>query len=132
MFGTNLVSCFFTRNWTVRESGLKHLSKAVVSVLAKKEAEGTPQGEDEDIDPQTMFTTLEICLQIVGFMCADPVYRVYVASLVCIFLKGLCGFSLSFPFNLLSMHPSSLKTCHSSVVFLYETMNIPHTNTFSM
>ncbi|XP_063431372.1 mitogen-activated protein kinase kinase kinase 1-like isoform X2 [Mytilus trossulus] len=81
VFGEDLVSCFFTKNWSIRESALNHLSKEVQAVLMRGMGEGR-SGVLVSPERQTAtHTTLECCCQILAFMSNDPVYRVYVASL---------------------------------------------------
>ena len=82
MFGEELVSCFFTKNWSIRESALNHLCKEVQAVLMRGMGEGR-SGVLVSPERQTAtHRTLECCCEILAFMCNDPVYRVYVACLV--------------------------------------------------
>ncbi|KAL5017293.1 hypothetical protein ScPMuIL_006882 [Solemya velum] len=57
VFGEELVSCFFSRIWSIRETGLKHLNRK----------------------PHTR--CWKCCCGVLAFLCSDPVYRVFVASL---------------------------------------------------
>lgn len=84
MYGEDLVSCFFTRNWSIRESGIRHLSKDVVGVLMKGMGEGKSGVMLSPEKTCHIHRSVEICCQILAFMCGDPVYRVYVACLVCL------------------------------------------------
>lgn len=67
-FGENLVCCLFSREWNVRETALRRLSKDVTSVFI------------EGSSSQNM-VAFEACCSLLYMMCGDPVYRVYVAAL---------------------------------------------------
>lgn len=71
-FGENLVCCLFSREWNVRETALRRLSKDINTIFM------------EGSSSQNM-TAFEACCSLLSMMCGDPVYRVYVAALVCIF-----------------------------------------------
>lgn len=81
IYGEDLVSCFFTRNWSIRESGVRHLSKEVVGVLIKGMGEGKSGVMLSPEKASHIHRSLEVCCQILAFMSGDPVYRVYVACL---------------------------------------------------
>ncbi|XP_067679391.1 mitogen-activated protein kinase kinase kinase 1-like isoform X1 [Haliotis asinina] len=81
VLGEDLVSCLFSRNWSIRETGLKHLSKEVIATLLRGMGEGR---SGVLISPDRQATTqqmLDTCSKVLAFMCGDPVYRVFVASL---------------------------------------------------
>jgi len=70
-FGENLVCCLFSREWNVRETALRRLSKDINTVFL------------EGSSAQNM-AAFEAGCSLLSMMCGDPVYRVYVAALVCI------------------------------------------------
>ncbi|RMX49549.1 hypothetical protein pdam_00017438 [Pocillopora damicornis] len=71
-FGENLVCCLFSREWNVRETALRRLSKDINTIFM------------EGSSSQNM-TAFEACCSLLSMMCGDPVYRVYVAALKCLF-----------------------------------------------
>jgi len=66
-FGENLVSCLFSREWNVRETALRRLSKDISTVFL------------EGSSSQNV-AAFEACCSLLSMMCGDPVYRVYVAA----------------------------------------------------
>ncbi|XP_019645243.1 PREDICTED: mitogen-activated protein kinase kinase kinase 1-like [Branchiostoma belcheri] len=76
LFGYNLVSCLFSRDWSVREAGLMCLSHEVARRLIQME-----EDEEEEEDPAQWTSVLRVCCNILAMLCRDPVYNVYVASL---------------------------------------------------
>ena len=70
-FGENLVCCLFSREWNVRETALRRLSKDINTVFL------------EGSSAQNV-AAFEAGCSLLSMMCGDPVYRVYVAALVCI------------------------------------------------
>lgn len=80
--GEELVNCLFSRNWSIRETGLKHLSKEVVGTLLRSAGEGRSGIILSPTRQAATHTMLEITSDILAHMCADPVYRVFVACLV--------------------------------------------------
>ena len=80
--GSDLVSCLLSRNWSVREAGLKHLSKEVVATLIKGAGEGRSGAVVSPVRRAVTHSMLQTACDILAYMCADPVYRVFVASLV--------------------------------------------------
>ncbi|XP_041357748.1 mitogen-activated protein kinase kinase kinase 1-like [Gigantopelta aegis] len=81
VLGEDLVCCLFSRNWSIREMGVKHLSKEVVGTLLRGMGEGR---SGVIVSPTRQAATrqmLDTCSTVLAFMCADPVYRVFVASL---------------------------------------------------
>jgi len=67
-FGENLVCCLFSREWNVRETALRRLSKDINTVFL------------EGSSAQNM-AAFEAGCSLLSMMCGDPVYRVYVAAL---------------------------------------------------
>ena len=61
--------CLFSREWNVRETALRRLSKDISTVFL------------EGSNTQNM-AAFEACCSLLSMMCGDPVYRVYVAALV--------------------------------------------------
>ncbi len=86
VFGLELVGCLFSRNWNIREMALRRLSHDVSGALLLANGEhslastgaglGTAAGEvSGDV-------VVESCCSVLSMVCADPVYKVYVAALV--------------------------------------------------
>ncbi|XP_026074971.1 mitogen-activated protein kinase kinase kinase 1-like isoform X1 [Carassius auratus] len=76
VFGLELVGCLFSRNWNIREMALRRLSHDVSGALLLAGAGlGTAAGEASgDV-------VVESCCSVLSMVCADPVYKVYVAAL---------------------------------------------------
>ena len=75
-----MVCCLLSRNWSIREAGMKHLTKEVMATLLKGAG-----GAGVMVSPPRRAAThnmLQTTCTILAYMCADPVYRVFVASLV--------------------------------------------------
>ncbi|XP_068726656.1 mitogen-activated protein kinase kinase kinase 1-like [Montipora capricornis] len=68
VFGENLVCCLFSREWNVRETALRRLSKDITTLFV--EGNGAQN-----------IAAFEACCSLLSMMCGDPVYRVYVAAL---------------------------------------------------
>ena len=83
--------CLFSREWNVRETALRRLSKDINTVFL------------EGSSTQNM-AAFEAGCSLLSMMCGDPVYRVYVAALVCI--NFYYEFSPTFV-NLINIHNSS-------------------------
>ncbi|KAH9515353.1 Mitogen-activated protein kinase kinase kinase 1, partial [Bulinus truncatus] len=79
--GADLVGCLLSRNWSIREAGLKHLSKEVVATLLKGAGEGRSGVIVSPIRRAATHNMLQTACNILAYSCADPVYRVFVASL---------------------------------------------------
>ncbi|KAK7484101.1 hypothetical protein BaRGS_00024713 [Batillaria attramentaria] len=79
--GEDLVNCLFSRNWSFRETGLKHLGKEMVATLLRSAGEGRSGAIVSPTRQATTQTMLETSSKILAHMCADPVYRVFVACL---------------------------------------------------
>ena len=83
ILGEDLVSCLFSRNWSIRETGLKHLAKEMSRELLKVTAESrSGAGGMTSANTAAMTKLLECSFSVVAFMCNDPVYKVFVGCLV--------------------------------------------------
>ncbi|XP_058917094.1 mitogen-activated protein kinase kinase kinase 1 [Kogia breviceps] len=93
VFGMELVGCLFSRNWNVREMALRRLSHDVSGALLLANGESTGNsGSNGGSSPsagaasgtsQTSVSgdVVEACCNVLSMVCADPVYKVYVAAL---------------------------------------------------
>ncbi|XP_020033707.2 mitogen-activated protein kinase kinase kinase 1 isoform X1 [Castor canadensis] len=93
VFGMELVGCLFSRNWNVREMALRRLSHDVSGalLLANGESTGSSGGSGGGSTsagaiigsalPSISGDVVEACCSILSIVCADPVYKVYVAAL---------------------------------------------------
>uniref|UniRef100_A0A8D0UR90 Mitogen-activated protein kinase kinase kinase 1 n=1 Tax=Sus scrofa TaxID=9823 RepID=A0A8D0UR90_PIG len=93
VFGMELVGCLFSRNWNVREMALRRLSHDVSGALLLANGESTGHsGSNGGSSPSAGATSgssqtsisgdvVEACCNILSMVCADPVYKVYVAAL---------------------------------------------------
>lgn len=98
VFGMELVGCLFSRNWNVREMALRRLSHDVSGalLLANGESTGSSGGSGGGSTsagaiigsalPSISGDVVEACCSILSIVCADPVYKVYVAALVSSFI----------------------------------------------
>ena len=89
-----LVGCLFSRNWTVREMALRRLSHDVSGALLLANGEhscpgmggagggGGGGGGASRCNSASGDVVVESCCSILSMVCADPVYKVYVAALV--------------------------------------------------
>uniref|UniRef100_A0A673VS50 Mitogen-activated protein kinase kinase kinase 1 n=1 Tax=Salmo trutta TaxID=8032 RepID=A0A673VS50_SALTR len=68
VFGMELVGCLFSRNWNIREMALRRLLHDVSSALLLANGEHSCPGAGS-------------CCNVLSMVCADPVYKVYVAAL---------------------------------------------------
>ena len=80
--GEDLVNCLFSRNWSFREAGLKHLSKEIIATLLRSAGEGRSGAIVSPTRQAATHAMLETSSKILAHMCGDPVYRVFVACLV--------------------------------------------------
>nr|Q62925.1 RecName: Full=Mitogen-activated protein kinase kinase kinase 1; AltName: Full=MAPK/ERK kinase kinase 1; Short=MEK kinase 1; Short=MEKK 1 [Rattus norvegicus]AAC52596.1 MAP kinase kinase kinase 1 [Rattus norvegicus] len=92
-FGMELVGCLFSRNWNVREMALRRLSHDVSGalLLANGESTGTSGGgsggslsagaASGSSQPSISGDVVEAFCSVLSIVCADPVYKVYVAAL---------------------------------------------------
>ncbi|KAG8516140.1 Mitogen-activated protein kinase kinase kinase 1 [Galemys pyrenaicus] len=93
VFGMELVGCLFSRNWNVREMALRRLSHDVSGALLLANGESTGNsGSNSGSSPSVGATSgssqtsisgdvVEACCNVLSMVCADPVYKVYVAAL---------------------------------------------------
>ncbi|KFO72430.1 Mitogen-activated protein kinase kinase kinase 1, partial [Cuculus canorus] len=97
VFGMELVGCLFSRNWNIREMALRRLSHDVSGALLLANGEstgnsGTSNGNNTSAvavgaasgSSQTSISgdvVVESCCSVLSMVCADPVYKVYVAAL---------------------------------------------------
>ncbi|XP_006874718.1 PREDICTED: mitogen-activated protein kinase kinase kinase 1-like [Chrysochloris asiatica] len=93
VFGMELVGCLFSRNWNVREMALRRLSHDVSGALLLANGESTgnsggsggssPSAGATSGSSQTSISgdVVEACCNILSMVCADPVYKVYIAAL---------------------------------------------------
>ncbi|XP_032069051.1 mitogen-activated protein kinase kinase kinase 1 [Thamnophis elegans] len=96
VFGMELVGCLFSRNWNIREMALRRLSHDVSGalLLANGESTGNSGSSSGNTSPgnlgaangssQTNISgdvVVESCCSVLSMVCADPVYKVYVAAL---------------------------------------------------
>ncbi|ELW65675.1 Mitogen-activated protein kinase kinase kinase 1 [Tupaia chinensis] len=93
VFGMELVGCLFSRNWNVREMALRRLSHDVSGALLLANGESTGNsGGSSGSSPSAGATSgssqtsvsgdvVEACCNVLSMVCADPVYKVYVAAL---------------------------------------------------
>lgn len=93
VFGMELVGCLFSRNWNVREMALRRLSHDVSGalLLANGESTGNSGGgsggslsagaASGSSQPSISGDVVEACCSVLSIVCADPVYKVYVAAL---------------------------------------------------
>ncbi|XP_069631493.1 mitogen-activated protein kinase kinase kinase 1 [Haliaeetus albicilla] len=97
VFGMELVGCLFSRNWNIREMALRRLSHDVSGALLLANGEstgnsGSSNGNNTSAgalgavsgSSQTSISgdvVVESCCGVLSMVCADPVYKVYVAAL---------------------------------------------------
>lgn len=92
VFGTELVGCLFSRNWNVREMALRRLSHDVSGALLLAHGESTghsggggrssPGAGASSAPSPPAGDVVGACCSVLSMVCADPVYKVYVAALV--------------------------------------------------
>uniref|UniRef100_A0A2D4MUZ6 Uncharacterized protein n=1 Tax=Micrurus spixii TaxID=129469 RepID=A0A2D4MUZ6_9SAUR len=92
-----LVGCLFSRNWNIREMALRRLSHDVSGALLLANGESTGNSGSSSgntTSPGTLGAAngssqtnisgdvvVESCCSVLSMVCADPVYKVYVAAL---------------------------------------------------
>ncbi|XP_035235474.1 mitogen-activated protein kinase kinase kinase 1-like [Anguilla anguilla] len=86
VFGMELVGCLFSRNWNIREMALRRLSHDVSGALllasgAGPGANGAGPGATGGGSGALGELVVESCCSVLSVVCADPVYKVYVAAL---------------------------------------------------
>lgn len=84
-----LVGCLFSRNWNIREMALRRLSHDVSGalLLANGERSCPGAGPGGVVSAAGGYeasgdVVVESCCSVLSMVCADPVYKVYVAALV--------------------------------------------------
>lgn len=88
VFGIELVGCLFSRNWNIREMALRRLSHDVSGALLLANGEhsmvnaGAGAGIGTAGSEISAEVVVESCCSVLSMVCADPVYKVYVAALV--------------------------------------------------
>ncbi|KAM3874336.1 mitogen-activated protein kinase kinase kinase 1 [Diretmus argenteus] len=90
VFGMELVGCLFSRNWNIREMALRRLSHDVSGALLLANGERSCPGAGlgaaaarggASCSNVTGDVVVESCCSVLSMVCADPVYKVYVAAL---------------------------------------------------
>ncbi|XP_061119428.1 mitogen-activated protein kinase kinase kinase 1 isoform X2 [Conger conger] len=85
VFGLELVGCLFSRNWNIREMALRRLSHDVSGALLLANGErsclGAGLGAAATGREASGDVVVESCCSVLSMVCADPVYKVYVAAL---------------------------------------------------
>ncbi|XP_075594969.1 mitogen-activated protein kinase kinase kinase 1-like [Balearica regulorum gibbericeps] len=97
VFGMELVGCLFSRNWNIREMALRRLSHDVSGALLLANGESTANSGSSNGNntsagalgavsgsSQTSISgdvVVQSCCSVLSMVCADPVYKVYVAAL---------------------------------------------------
>lgn len=99
-----LVGCLFSRNWNIREMALRRLSHDVSGALLLANGESTGNSGNSNGNNTSAGAlgiasgssqatvsgdvVVESCCSVLSMVCADPVYKVYVAALVssCLFV----------------------------------------------
>ncbi|XP_060751619.1 mitogen-activated protein kinase kinase kinase 1 isoform X1 [Tachysurus vachellii] len=87
VFGIELVGCLFSRNWNIREMALRRLSHDVSGALLLANGEhsmastGAGAGIGAAGSEISAEVVVESCCSVLSMVCADPVYKVYVAAL---------------------------------------------------
>ncbi|KAM4614658.1 mitogen-activated protein kinase kinase kinase 1 [Polymixia lowei] len=90
VFGKELVGCLFSRNWNIREMALRRLSHDVSGALLLANGERSCPGaglgataarSGAGCGEMSGDVVVESCCSVLSMVCADPVYKVYVAAL---------------------------------------------------
>ncbi|XP_036383159.1 mitogen-activated protein kinase kinase kinase 1-like [Megalops cyprinoides] len=89
VFGIELVGCLFSRNWNIREMALRRLSHDVSGALLLANGEHSGPGAGPGVVLGAAAAgcgvsgdvVVESCCSVLSMVCADPVYKVYVAAL---------------------------------------------------
>uniref|UniRef100_A0A8C7KZT5 Mitogen-activated protein kinase kinase kinase 1 n=1 Tax=Oncorhynchus kisutch TaxID=8019 RepID=A0A8C7KZT5_ONCKI len=81
VFGMELVGCLFSRNWNIREMALRRLLHDVSGALLLANGEHSCPGARAGCTEVSGDVVLESCCSVLSMVCADPVYKVYVAAL---------------------------------------------------
>lgn len=91
IFGEDLIGCLFMKHeWVVRETALRHLSREIIVFLTSASPVSSPLVEVDGSTPALtrVHDVLKISCQILEMMMQDPVYKVYVSSLVSCFIPS--------------------------------------------
>ncbi|KAG0725189.1 Mitogen-activated protein kinase kinase kinase 1 [Chionoecetes opilio] len=75
VFGKELVACLFSRDWVVRETGLRRLAHEVVKVL---------HWDRLVTEEEKRWHVIHCCANILAQVANDPVHKVYLACLRCL------------------------------------------------
>lgn len=81
VLGEDLVACLFSKNWMVREIALKQLGRVAIGALLLGVGEGRSGVMVSPTRQATTRAMLECCCSVIAYMCADPVYKVFVSGL---------------------------------------------------
>ncbi|ELU13287.1 hypothetical protein CAPTEDRAFT_184398 [Capitella teleta] len=81
VLGEEITSCLFSKNWAVREASLKHVSRLAQGALLLGVGAGRARVVLSSTRQAATRKMLECCCNVLAFMCADPVYKVFVAGL---------------------------------------------------
>ena len=73
-FSEEIIRPLFSREWSLRETGFHHLRPAMRAKMQSQEGGVVYRQIDEAL--------IKSCCEILALGCSDPVYKVYVASLV--------------------------------------------------
>ncbi len=76
------MACLFSKNWVIREIGLKQLGRTALSVLLLGVGEGRTGVVLSPTRQASTHKMLEACCWVLAYICADPVYKVFVEALV--------------------------------------------------
>ncbi len=76
------MSCFFSKNWRAREIALRQLGRIGMGCLLLGVGEGRMGVVMSPARLATTHSMLECCCNVLAYMSADPVYKVFVAGLV--------------------------------------------------
>ena len=82
ILGEELVSCLFSKNWQAREIGVRGVGRVASGALLLGVGVGRAGVMVSPSRQATTHTMLECCASVLAVMCADPVYKVFVAALV--------------------------------------------------
>ncbi len=82
ILGEELVACFFSSDWMARETGLRQLGRVSIGALLLCADDGHPGINSLPARQATHHAMFKCGCSVLSYMCADPVYKVYVAGLV--------------------------------------------------
>ena len=72
----------FSKKWNTRDIALKQLGQIAMGCLILGVGEGRTGVVLSSHTQATTHSMLECCCSVLAYMCADPVYKVFVAGLV--------------------------------------------------